>query len=324
VTPPVLVVAFNRPGVTARVLDRIRAANPPALYAAVDGPRPGRGDDRAIGEVHELFAAEHWDCPVHHRFQTSNAGVRTHLPGAITWFFEHEPEGIIIEDDCLPDPSFFPFCEQVLAAHRDDPDVLHVGANNFQPPDRHRSASYYFSAYSHVWGWASWRDAWAHNDLELAGVSEAEFATCLRRLFRRRRDRRYWGLMFRYARSGKVETWDYSWMFTQWARGARAVTPTTNLVSNLGFGVASTHTHDPADRWAALPTEPVPLPLQHPGSDELDRTADEWTSDVFYGIRAKARSGFVKVRLALVLPVSWRRQLKRWRARLTSRKNSGG
>ncbi|HYF44800.1 MAG TPA: hypothetical protein VD926_01230, partial [Acidimicrobiales bacterium] len=223
------------------------------------------------------------------------------------------------------DPSFFPFCEAVLAEYRDDPTVMHVGASNFQPPGRRHDASYYFSWYGHNWGWATWRDAWQRNDTSLGSVSAAQVEARLAEMFARRRDRRHWQLMFRYAKSGKVDTWDYSWAFSMWANGGRAVTPSTNLASNLGFGLGSTHTHDPTSRWAAMPTEPVTTPLRHPAGRDVDAAADEWTSDEFYGITRKAATGFVKIRLAIWMPVRARRALKRWRAAVTARaKNPGG
>lgn len=317
-TPPVLVVAFNRPDVTSRVVDRIKAAEPPAVYASVDGPRSWAPQDEAgCAAVRELFEPERWECPVHHRFSTTNLGVRTHVPGAVSWFFDDVEAGVILEDDCLVDPTFFAFCDELLERHRDDPTVMHVGASNFQPPDRRVDASYYRSRFSHNWGWATWRDAWAHNDTALAGVSIEEFRRCVRHLFRRRADRTYWELVFRYVQSGKIDTWDYSWMFSIWLREGCAVTPAQNLVSNIGFGRASTHTHDPSSRWASMPTRPLSFPLRHPPSAQVDTAADEWTADDFYRIRAKARTGFAKVRVALMLPVPVRRWLKRIRARVT-------
>ena len=172
-TPSVLFVIFRRPEATARVFEAIRRARPSRLFVAADGPRPGRQDEAELcRQTRAVVERVDWPCQVVTRFQETNQGIKEGVTGAISWFFSQVDEGIILEDDCLPHPDFFPYCAALLKQYRDDERVFHVGGNNFQPKSRVMAESYYFSRYNHIWGWATWKRAWDRYRAEFEGLED--------------------------------------------------------------------------------------------------------------------------------------------------------
>lgn len=276
---PLLFLVFNRPETTARVFEAIRRARPPRLYVAADGPRPHReGEAELCRQTRAIATAVDWPCEVKTLFREKNLGCGRAVAGAVSWFFEQEPEGVILEDDVLPHPDFFCFCDALLERYRDDARIMHISGDNFQLGLRRGAASYYFSTFTHVWGWASWARAWKHFDLSLPGltgfvreglpglIAESEGREHVRRELLR-------------TRAGELDTWDYPWSYAILRQGGLCAMPNHNLVSNIGFG-GGTHCLS-TDIWAYL--EPAPLPeLIHPERVEADGEADLFTSRVAF------------------------------------------
>src|ERR1022692_145354 len=155
--PAVLLIGFNRPSTTARVFEEICAARPSRLYVALDAPRPGVASDiTRCAEVRDSIQTD-WDCDLYLRASPEHLGCRDGVCAALDWFFEHEEEGIIIEDDCVPNASFWPFCTEMLGRYRDDDRIASIAGSNYEFGRTDREASYYFSRQIYVWGWATWR-----------------------------------------------------------------------------------------------------------------------------------------------------------------------
>lgn len=172
----VLLLIFNRPETTRRVFDQIRAQQPPRLYIAADGARPNRPEEAArCAETRAISTQVDWDCELHLLYRDQNLGCRRAVSEAITWFFEHEEAGIILEDDCLPADSFFYFCDALLEKYRHDERIHAITGTNLQMGKQWGEASYYFSRYTNIWGWASWRRVWKEYDSEL---SRYQLPTC--------------------------------------------------------------------------------------------------------------------------------------------------
>ncbi len=263
----VLFLVFNRPDVTARVFDAIRAARPPRLYLAADGPRAQRpAEADACAAVRRLVLdGIDWPCTVHTRLLADNRGCRRAVSEAISWFFEHEEAGIILEDDCLPEPTFFPYCETLLHHYRHDTRVMHLSGSTTLPgPARDPDYSYYFSGHAAIWGWASWRRAWQYYDVNSALLPELGRKRYFWRRFLNAWEERQLLPPLWAAHRGQLDTWDYQWSFAVLAQSGLSVTPAVNLVSNIGFGQAATHTANASHPWANLPTHALPLPLHHP------------------------------------------------------------
>jgi hypothetical protein len=262
----VLFLVFDRPDTTRRVFQAIRAARPPRLYVAADGARPHReGEAERCAEVRRIATAVDWPCAVKTLFPTSNLGCKLGPASGTDWFFRHEEEGIILEHDVLPLPSFFVYCDELLERYRDDERVGLISGSNliaerFAPQD-----SYFFSGYSLCWGWATWRRAWRHYDVDMAAWPAWRDQGGLRltsdgsKVFES-----YWrDLMDRTCR-GDITTWDYQWIFACWYHGMLCALPAQNQTDNIGFGPGATHTISRPRCVRESVPQPLRFPLRHP------------------------------------------------------------
>lgn len=286
VRSPVLFLVFNRPDTSARVFEAIRQARPPRLYVAADGPRAGRPHEQERCEaVRRAATAVDWPCELVTLLREQNLGCKRAVSSAISWFFEHEPEGIVLEDDCLPDPTFFAYCDELLARYRDDPRVMCISGDNFISATWTPPESYYFSRYMHIWGWATWRRAWAYYDVDMRewrggqGGDVAEW-----RPPGEARAAAHWRDLFDSVASGQIDTWDYQWTYACWRQGGLSCMPASNLISNIGFGEGATHTVSPESKLANMAVVPLALPLRHPADVQAQTEADRWTSEHVFGI----------------------------------------
>ena len=239
----VLFLVFNRPDTTQQVFEAIRQAKPPRLYVAADGPRANReGEAERASQVREIATAVDWPCEVKTLFRDENLGCKKAVSSGIDWFFENEEQGIILEDDCLPHPDFFKFCETLLNRYVSDERVWVVTGDNFQDGQQRGDGSYYFSRYNHVWGWASWRRAWTKRDMEIKFWPNWKNSLEWKAWLPDRVERKYWTEIFDQMYRQEIDTWDYPWTASVWFHGGLTATPNVNLVSNIGFGPDATHT----------------------------------------------------------------------------------
>jgi hypothetical protein len=273
---PVALLIFNRPDTTERVFNAIAKARPPKLLVVADGPRPQReGEAELCVQTRAIINRVDWDCEVITEFADSNMGCKRRVASGIDWIFEQAEEAIILEDDCLPDPSFFRYCEEMLTRYRDNERVGMVSGGNLQFGRQRGSASYYFSKYTHIWGWASWRRAWKHYDRDLTLWPAFRDQGLLTQLFDTSGEQEYWRNSFQWVHEGSLDTWDVSWTFTAITHGMLQVVPNVNLISNIGFGVNATHTHV-VGVHANMPTQPIEFPLVHPMFVLADIEADRY------------------------------------------------
>lgn len=259
--PPVLVLAFNRPTITARVLEAVRAARPARLYFAVDGPRETHaGDAELCRQTRALVDDADWPCPVHRLERERNVGLQRAVVGALDWFFDEVEHGIVFEDDCLPAPELFPFAGELLERFAESSQVMHVSGLNMRPAERFGPYSYFFAGVGHIWGWATWRRAWRLFDRDLADwpAIRHEFARPAPRL------RRMLGRKFAAAHAGRKSTWARHWYATTVRHGGLAVIPSVNLVRNVGFGADATHTRGGRHALRIESWGRLELPLSHP------------------------------------------------------------
>lgn len=237
----ILFLVFNRLDTTKQVFEAIRRAKPPRLYIAADGARENRqGEDTKVQAVRDYILSNiDWDCEVKTLFREQNLGCKYAVSTAITWFFENEEMGIILEDDCLPSQSFFWFCEELLERYKDDMRVWHIGGSNFQNGTKRGNSDYYFSKYNLIWGWAGWSNRWKLYDVELDSIIDTEF---LEKTFTDKNAVKYWIKPFHDIKAKKVDTWDYQYTFSMWKYDGLAILPNVNMISNIGFGADATHT----------------------------------------------------------------------------------
>lgn len=255
VNTPILFLLYNRPGNTKRVFEVLREVKPNRLYIACDGPKSDRvGDYNRVADVREIVSCVDWNCEVKTLFRESNLGCKVAVEQAITWFFEYENYGIILEDDCLPNKSFFFFCEELLQKYQHDNRVFAITGDNFQKGRQFGNTSYYFSRYVHVWGWATWRRAWKHYDPDLSFWPTFKNSSQWETQFSEKIEKTYWEMIFNRVHANEINTWDYYWVGSVWKQGGLTATPNQNLVSNIGFGKDSTHTVYSNSPLANMPT----------------------------------------------------------------------
>ena len=242
---PILLLVFNRPGNTRIVFEEVRKIKPAYIYLAADGPRESKpGEKEICDDVRNIvLSGIDWECEVKTLLRDENLGCGKAVSESITWFFEHVKSGIILEDDCLPDSSFFFFCEEMLSRYSFDERIMHISGDNFQSGIWRGTGDYYFSKYTHIWGWATWKRAWSHYDFEIkewpAFKADNHFlAMC----DNSEKQIAFWVEIFNAVFEKKIDTWDYQWLFTVWLNRGLSILPNKNLIRNIGFGIDATHT----------------------------------------------------------------------------------
>ena len=282
---PVAFILFNRPDTTARVFEEIARAKPPKLLVVADGPREERrGEAEKCAAARAVIDRVDWDCEVLTNFSERNLGCKRRVSSGLDWVFSLVEEAIVLEDDCLPHPSFFRFCEELLEKYRYDERISQISGDNFQFGRKRTEDSYYFSRMNHIWGWASWRRAWKAYDVDLSLWSEVRDGAWLEDLLVDPREVKRWLEIFQRVADGEIDTWDYQWLFASWITSRLTVLPNVNLVSNIGFGSDATHTAG-ASSLANLEVEKIAFPLRHPKMVLRDAKADSFTSRGQLGTR---------------------------------------
>lgn len=274
-TEPVLFLVFNRPAHTKAALERLREVQPPRLYVHCDGPRPTSvTDSERITAVREIVhTGIDWPCEVFTLFRETNFGLRQGVYGAISWFFKAEEHGIILEDDCLPDPSFFPFCAELLDRYQHDESVMHIGGSNLvEELTVTLPSSYVFSRFSFVWGWAGWRRAWEKMRLDLEHLDQ--FNT-ISDYIPGKMAQAYMLKKFKATQEGRNNSWAYAWFYSILINNGFCIVPTVNLVQNTGVGeegaTNTTETNQAARRGARTMHFPLRHPLEKKTRVELER-----------------------------------------------------
>lgn len=267
----VLFLIFNRPETTSLVFEQIRLAKPQQLFIAADGPRSGRqGETTLCQQARSVVGQVDWDCQVHTLFRDENVGCKRSVSSALAWFFENVEEGIILEDDCIPDLSFFSYCQELLEKYRDNQKILSISGFNFGYSPVNPEASYSFSRYMNMWGWATWRRSLKRIDYE---ISNWEKINKLYFLHNGTRESivdfdwkwiKDWRRTFNDLIYKNVDAWSYYWIFAGIKYKTLSVFPHQNLIENIGFNQQATHTHDESSHITKIQSGPISFPLVHP------------------------------------------------------------
>jgi len=263
---PVAFIIFNRPDTTERVFAEIAKAKPTKLLVVADGARENReGELEKVIATRAIIERVDWDCEVLTNYSDVNLGCKRRVSSGIDWIFEQVEEAIILEDDCLPEPTFFRFCQELLGRYRNDQLIGMISGDNFQFGNRRNDDSYYFSKYVHIWGWATWRDRWQSSyDVELKKWPAIRDGGWLEDILGNKKEVAYWMKVFESTYKGEIDTWDYQWVFANWVEGRVNVMPNVNLISNIGFAREdATHTTEMTEE-ANMPIYPIEFPIKHP------------------------------------------------------------
>jgi len=260
---PVAFIVFNRPDVTSAVFERIAQARPERLLVIADGPRKPEEYD-ACQLSRKIATAVDWACEVLTNFSDTNLGCKRRVATGLDWVFEQVEEAIVLEDDCVPDPTFFEYCETLLHEYRDDTRVMAISGDQFVGAAADLPSSYLFSEQMHVWGWASWRRAWKLYDVDMATWPAIRDAPGFALNRRGRRVMESFQPIFDKQYRREVDTWDYQWHYACLANSGLIILPTRNLVTNIGHRSDATHTTDEGSQFANLPAFPMEFPLAAP------------------------------------------------------------
>jgi len=259
---PILFLIFNRPDQTKKVFDEIRKIRPSKLFIAADGPRTGRPEDiEKCRLAREVVNNIDWLCEVKTLFQEKNLGCKIGATTGINWFFDNVDEGIILEDDCLPDQSFFLFCKEMLNKYRNEEKIVMISGYNIEGTSN-IPYSYIFSKYGGLWGWASWRRAWKQYDVSMQVWANLENRIKIKKAIGDRYQWNYKQRLYDETFHGKKDTWDYQWETYRLLHGQLSVLPTKNLIENLGFGADATHTIAITSSLL-IPSQTIIFPLIH-------------------------------------------------------------
>lgn len=271
----VALLVFNRPEFTRRTFQALAAARPPHLLIVADGPRPDHPDDaERVRETRAIVEQVDWPCEVQTRYAQANLGCRDNIATGLDWVFSQVEEAIILEDDTLPHPSFFPYCEALLDCYRDDAAVHHISGSTMFEPHEFTPSSYYFSRCYRVWGWATWASAWAHYDVGMRRWPQVRDTPWLEDLLGDPVEAGIVRSLFDAAHAGAVPTWDFQWVFSSWIAGGVSLATGVNLVTNIGYGELASHERSESHPNANRPTSPMDAPLRHPPSDDVLTAAD--------------------------------------------------
>lgn len=279
---PILFLIFNRPESTSKVFDAIRKVKPTRLYVAADGPRADKKiESQLVLETRKIAAQVDWKCEVRTLYRDQNLGCKNAISEAISWFFEQEEQGIILEDDCLPSQSFFWYCDELLDLYRDDTSVMTIGGVNYQNGIQRGEGSYYGTKYFHCWGWASWRRAWSEYDRDLKSIKGTIEKGLVKLSDGNAFFIPYWKDIIGDCLEGRNSSWAYPMSITCFAReGSNIETlhlaPQINLVENIGFESGGTHTNEGTSNPSELKHD-ISFPLTHPKYITRDLSADKWT-----------------------------------------------
>lgn len=273
--PPVLLIVFNRPDTTIKVFERIREVRPKYLYVGADGPRPHIGGEAAkCEEARNVIQNVDWPCTVKTLFRQENLGCRRAVSESITWFFEDVESGIILEDDCLPDSSFFDYCVTLLDRYKNDERIMCVSGDNFQNGHVRGDGDYYFSIFPHCWGWATWRRAWKHYDHEMSTWPIFKEQNGCKSLLPHTSDIKRFQNIFQDVADGLIDSWGYVWQYSCWAQNGITCLPQKNLVQNIGFSSDATRTS--GEWWMSIPSERISS-IEAPSLTAPNAIADEYT-----------------------------------------------
>jgi len=278
-TTPVAFIIFNRPDTTAQVFAEIRRVKPTKLLVIADGPRKDRpGEAEKCAQARAIIDKVDWECEVLKNYGDKNMGCGGRVASGLSWVFEQVEEAIILEDDCVPHPSFFQFCQELLEKYRYDDRIMQISGDNFLFGKRRTDYSYYFSMFSHpvlIWGWASWRRAWEKYDYDIKLWPQIRDRGMLKSYFGNNRLSDNWTRIFDEVYDNKF-TWDYQWTFCRWIQSGLCIVPNQNLISNIGWGQDATHTITPNTIWDNIPRKEMGFPLNHPPYVLCDYDADRY------------------------------------------------
>lgn len=286
---PIVLFTFNRPLETQAVFEQIALLKPTKLFLVADGPRSDHPSDIVLcNQVRNIISELTWQCHASKFFFDTNQGCRQALIQGLNWVFENEPRAIILEDDCVPEPSFFSFCQELLDYYQNNHRIMSIGGYRYLPDQIQNTESYSFSKYTQSWGWATWKRAWHLMDSELKTWDDVSQSTWLESHLAKPQHITYWKHIFNQMRKG-LNTWDYAWAYSCWRHNGLTIQPKVNLISPIGFGSNATHNTDMKHPAAFRKSFAMPFPLNHPSEISTQEAIEYWIEERYFSGMNKKR-----------------------------------
>lgn len=288
----ILLIAYKRIDTLEPILNRLRSVQPNRIYIAANSHK-NEQEKHLTTKVRQFLENNiNWDCQINKLYRDTHLSAKLSISSAISWFFSHEKQGIILEDDCLPTLSFFRFCDELLERYAKQENIFMISgwsaldfakntSVNTLSPKAQLQGDYFFSKYPHIWGWASWARAWQKYQLEFSDF-EAEFS--LLDNFCSVRERRYWYKIFKAYSQGKIDTWDYPFVHSIWKHKGLCIYPKNNMIANIGFNRSdATHTTGES-KFATMPSYDIVFPLKHPSNIQRNKQLDATNFEIIFDI----------------------------------------
>ncbi len=284
---PVLLIAWKRPEHLKEVIKSLRFYQPSKVYFACDGASEDIEEKIKVEKTRSIIDNEvDWPCKIYKLIRDRNKGCKIAVSEAISWFFSENNEGIILEDDCVPNPFFYNYCEELLNRYRNNKNIISISGNNFQEGNFIGDGSYYLSKYTHIWGWASWSDRWSLYDINIKNWPDFKKTKEYKELFNSSRERNYWRKIFdNLFFNEKPNTWDYQWLFTSFFYNMNTILPNTPLVENIGYDNDSTHIFSDRELKKQISNRnklKLVKKLKEPKSFERSLVADKYSFENHY------------------------------------------
>lgn len=273
-TTPVLLITFNRADYTRKVFEKIKEAKIPKLYVANDAPRSGnKNDEKNRADIRDMLKEIDWDCELHTLFQERNLGCGLGVSSAISWAFENEDKLIILEDDCVPNLSFFTFCDEMLEKYYHDTRIWLISGRSHQSKSKYfNNQDYIFSHYGHTWGWAIWKRCWNQFDIEMKDFPDFMKIGGANNIFSSKEEGQLFNKIYKktfFGAAKNFHTWDYQLGYNILKNGGLCIVPCKNLIKNIG--VQGTHYDGQSNRFTNMESEEMPEVIRHPKFVIIDK-----------------------------------------------------
>jgi hypothetical protein len=281
---PIVFIIFNRPKEARLVFEAIQKIKPEKILVISDGARNNE-ESSLVNESRAIIDSIDWKCEVVKNYSDINLGCKKRLSSGLDWVFSLVDKAIILEDDCLPDKSFFYFCDELLNKYEHDERIMHISGNFFHTDNKSFTevSSYYYSKIPHIWGWATWSRAWNKYDVKISDWPILKNNKKLKDVFENPGAHEYWSRVWDQYYNNKIDSWDGQWLYTCIKNKGICINPTHNLVTNIGFSNTATHTKK-INTFANIPLDPVEFPLVHPNIISVTKSYDDYIFRKNFGI----------------------------------------
>lgn len=241
---PVLLIAYNRPEMVLRSINKLREIKPRKIYFAVDGPKiNNRSDSNKVQDCIDNAKYIDWECEVYTKFSPINQGCALGVSSAISWVFENEEFVLVLEDDIEINKDFYEIASKLLFHYRDSKEIFAICASNISNFSPKRSEeTYFFTKYFSGWGWATWKDRWQDFDVGVFEKQKIDFIKILKYSNFNPIVTIYFLYNFLKVKSKKLDTWDYQINYLIMKNNLMVIKMSRNFSKNHGIGKDATHT----------------------------------------------------------------------------------